>query len=508
MGGTLPVLSRFVAAPAARTCAATSRSCTPSTRWARSSGALLAGFVLLRLYSVSTTLYLAVAINALIGLVSLALQQTGRGDHRRTPRRSEPLGSDGSPAAGSAEDRRRATCSRSGWCSGASALSGFCALGYEVLWTRVLTIAVGASVYGFTIILVAFLTGIALGSEAYGLIGEGLQASHPRTRGGSIAWFGVTQIVIGITRAARHGVPPRHPGATPSGCRRTSWIGPGVVSGEGLGQLPARLPVHGRAGVLHGRRVSARRRGAGQAPEGGRAGRGRGALRQHGRRDPRRRRQRPLMIRVFGIERSLQILTVINVGLGLLVLASLRRPRWLPAAVGACHAGRPRLPGAEPRRARGCGTTKYFAIFRSNQPEAFRTPEMVREAVENTDVLYYAEGVESIVSVIKVKGGEQAFITNGRVEASSHLQAQQCQFTLGHLPMLLNRNPKDVLVVGMGSGMTAGRHRRPPERRAGHARRDRAAGARRGQDVRRVQPPRPRQPEGQRSSSTTDATSC
>ena len=50
---------------------------------------------------------------------------------------------------------------------------------------------------------------------------------------------------------------------------------------------------------------------------------------------------------------------------------------------------------------------KYFAIFRSNQPEAFRTPEMVREAVENTDVLYYAEGVESIVSVIQVKGGEQ-----------------------------------------------------------------------------------------------------
>ncbi len=81
----------------------------------------------------------------------------------------------------------------------------------------------------------------------------------------------------------------------------------------------------------------------------------------------------------------------------------------------------------------------YFAIFRSNQPEAFSTPEMVREAVENTDVLYYAEGIESIVSVIRVKGGEQAFITNGRVEASSHLQAQQVQFTLGHLPMLLNR---------------------------------------------------------------------
>ena len=50
---------------------------------------------------------------------------------------------------------------------------------------------------------------------------------------------------------------------------------------------------------------------------------------------------------------------------------------------------------------------------------------MVREAVDNTDVLYYAEGAESIVSVIQVKGGEQAFVTNGRVEASSHFRASR-----------------------------------------------------------------------------------
>ena len=100
--------------------------------------------------------------------------------------------------------------------------------------------------------------------------------------------------------------------------------------------------------------------------------------------------------------------------------------------------------------------TNYFAIYRNNQPEAFETPEMVSDAVQNTDVLYYAEGVESIVSVIQVKGGEQAFVTNGRVEASTHLQAQQDQCALGHLPMLLTRTPREVLVVGLGSGMTAG----------------------------------------------------
>jgi spermidine synthase len=43
-------------------------------------------------------------------------------------------------------------------------LSGFCALGYEVLWTRVLVFFLGSSTYAFTIILATFLLGLALGS--------------------------------------------------------------------------------------------------------------------------------------------------------------------------------------------------------------------------------------------------------------------------------------------------------------------------------------------------------
>jgi spermidine synthase len=162
-----------------------------------------------------------------------------------------------------------------------------------------------------------------------------------------------------------------------------------------------------------------------------------------------------LLIRVFGIERSLEILTVLNIGLGLVVLARLGKKRWLPAGVAAGAAVAIVVLSLLPA-AVSIWDRKYFAVFRSNQPEAFATPEMVKEAVDNTDVLYYAEGAESIVSVIKVKGGEQAFLTNGRVEASTDLQERQNQLTLGHLPMLLDRDPKEVLVVGLGSGMTAG----------------------------------------------------
>jgi spermidine synthase len=46
----------------------------------------------------------------------------------------------------------------------AIALSGACALGAEVVWTRLLGMMLGATVYVFSIILAVFLIGLALGS--------------------------------------------------------------------------------------------------------------------------------------------------------------------------------------------------------------------------------------------------------------------------------------------------------------------------------------------------------
>ena len=46
------------------------------------------------------------------------------------------------------------------------ALSGACALGAEVVWTRLLGMLLGATVYVFSIILAVFLIGLALGSSA------------------------------------------------------------------------------------------------------------------------------------------------------------------------------------------------------------------------------------------------------------------------------------------------------------------------------------------------------
>ena len=444
MGGTLPALSRLVSRQ---------RGLRSSLSWLYGLntlgavlGVLLASFVLLRLYSASATLYLAAATNLCIGLVSLVLEG-------RLPATSsvERAGTGTPPdltaAPGQGHPADSFPCRLVLWGIG---LSGFCALGYEVLWTRVLTIAVGASVYGFTIMLAAFLAGIALGSTAYGLL-----PSRGSGSARAIAGFGVVQVLIGVTAflvtVALGDVPASvirlqgvFQGTTMSSFQVRVW------GNFALAFLYMLVPAFFMgvafplAGEIHARSRNAVGRAVGEVLAYNTAGAILGAWLSGF-----------ALIYLFGIERSLQMLTLLNVGTGLVVLASLGRSRRPAAAVMIVTVAALAFLAARPGALR-LWDTNALAIFRSNQPEAFATPEMMREAVENTDVLYYAEGAESIVSVIRIKGGEQSFLTNGRVEASSHLQAQQCQLTLGHLPMLLAQSPRRVLVVGLGSGMTLG----------------------------------------------------
>ncbi len=185
MGGDAagPLALRLAAAGA--TCAATCPSCTASTPWARCSGRCSRASCFSGCTPSARRSTLAVATNALIGLVSLVLQASvgGPPSRGREPRAAAPGSGSDTRALPSRRTERR-TGSRSRLVLWGIGLSGFCALGYEVLWTRVLTLAVGASVYGFTIILVAFLTGIALGSEACGLLVAVVWTRAPRHQTG------------------------------------------------------------------------------------------------------------------------------------------------------------------------------------------------------------------------------------------------------------------------------------------------------------------------------------
>ncbi|MDE2832833.1 MAG: SAM-dependent methyltransferase, partial [Gemmatimonadota bacterium] len=111
-------------------------------------GCLFAGFYLLRLYDVVTATYVAVALNLAVALVGYGLAQWADYDASRGK-----------------------TTTRSLWMIDAwrvyvtIAISGACALGAQVIWTRLLSLMMGATVYAFSIILGVFLIGLGVGSS-------------------------------------------------------------------------------------------------------------------------------------------------------------------------------------------------------------------------------------------------------------------------------------------------------------------------------------------------------
>src|SRR6185503_8504194 len=57
-------------------------------------------------------------------------------------------------------------------------ISGMCALGAEVVWTRLLATMMGATVYTFSVILAVFLVGLGIGSSAGALLARSI--ARPR----------------------------------------------------------------------------------------------------------------------------------------------------------------------------------------------------------------------------------------------------------------------------------------------------------------------------------------
>jgi spermidine synthase len=70
--------------------------------------------------------------------------------------------------------------------------------------------------------------------------------------------------------------------------------------------------------------------------------------------------------------------------------------------------------------------------------------------------LYFGEGMNSSVAVSETPGGARFFHVSGKTEASSLVKDMRLQRMLGHIPALLHPNPRSVLIVGCGAGVTSG----------------------------------------------------
>src|SRR5205823_9887222 len=59
-------------------------------------------------------------------------------------------------------------------------LSGLCALGAEVIWTRTLSLMLGPTVYTFSIILGVFLAGLGIGSSGGSVLSRSDRNPRPK----------------------------------------------------------------------------------------------------------------------------------------------------------------------------------------------------------------------------------------------------------------------------------------------------------------------------------------
>jgi spermidine synthase len=116
-------------------------------------GCIAAGFLLIPNLGLSSTNMLAATTSIAAGLAAMAMsRQTG--EHAAAVR----------PARAQRTTTPRATAPHIGFAYGAIAISGFTALGYEVLWTRALEQFTHNSTYAYTAMLATFLIGIGVGS--------------------------------------------------------------------------------------------------------------------------------------------------------------------------------------------------------------------------------------------------------------------------------------------------------------------------------------------------------
>ncbi|MBW1892161.1 MAG: fused MFS/spermidine synthase [Deltaproteobacteria bacterium] len=169
MGATLPVLGRFFVIRLSHVGTRVGRLYGLNTIGA-ACGSILCGFLLIRNFGIWGTTGIAAAVNMGIGLVCILAS------HRLSSKGYRPESGSGANDSGaeaeSIHDMSQATDRFHLHALIIVAVSGFCTMAYEVIWTKLLGLIVGPTTYSFTIVLTTFIVGLAMGSFFFGRISD------------------------------------------------------------------------------------------------------------------------------------------------------------------------------------------------------------------------------------------------------------------------------------------------------------------------------------------------
>ncbi len=388
-------------------------------------GSVLAGFYLLKVHDGSYATYVAAFVNLVVAALAMALATRTPGLVRDI---AQPVVS---RVTGVISERAVLI---------AIAISGACALGSEVVWTRLLSLTFGASTYTFSMILAVFLSGLGVGSATGAWLSR--IVASPRA---AFAWcqfllmFAIMWAAVVIFLALPNW--PINPSLAPSEwftlqldlTRCALAVFPAAcLWGASFPFALAALSTPGQdTGALVGRVYAANTVGSIL-----------GAL------------VCSLLLIPFLGTRDAQRALIAGAGVAATLLL-LSNKRLTTSKSGETQ-------GASTAQSLGIVLAPALALLL-----VLATPQLPgmlvaygRYAVTwlgKADVLYVGEGMNSSVAVTKVlSSGATQFHVSGKVEASSLPQDMRLQRMLAHLPALVHPDPQSVLVVGFGAGVTAG----------------------------------------------------
>ncbi len=458
MGANLPILCRFYVGSLSRLGTRAGRLYGLNT-FGAAMGALVCGFWMIQYLGVWGTMLAAVAVNGAIGLLCLIVPAPAPAATLPSPGKPEknPTASDTGPSP---------AIYSPGVIRGALILfmvSGFTAMACEVLWTRLLGLVVGPTTYSFTIVLVTFIVGLALGNMVFGRIADRVRNLPALLIATQIAAaffalgvsqiFGNSQLFFAklIYAASDHFV-------------LLSLTKAMVIFGFMV--LPtfffgAAFPLVAK---IHTRSIAVLGRSIGVIYAFNTIGAVAGAFIAG-----------IVLIPLAGTEYGLRIviglqaLVALGVGVAVLDLRTMALPRRT-AAAGLLAIATALLCIAYPSWDRhNLATGKYH---RFDEVEAIE--EMIRgtgwlqslvsgasilSSAQKGELVYYGDGIGGFTTVLKYPGpfGEAEFsmANSGKMDASSRGD-MKTQTLLAHFPMLFSSSPENVMVLGLASGVTAG----------------------------------------------------
>ena len=421
MGGTLPALGRWLAQqPHSGLTAKLGRLYALETLGA-SAGCLIAAFWFLQYWPTQFSMYTAAGVSLVAGATFWLVHslESHRGDHESWPSRIKPA------TTGKAKTNLQNRLPRDGVLL-LYAGSGFIALSYQMVWSRILAIFTLDAVFSFSIVLTTFLAGLALGSA--------LAARSLRRRMPTLDTFSALQFLLALSGLLTIYLFYVMPLISFESLFGHFTIGRAVLFEFLLVALALLLPTSVMGYLFP---VTVHIASSHDMSMGGTSGRVNGAntagailgilLTTF------------LLVPFLGLQGSLWILSGGSACLGTVALMATRRnlkslwqAAWVrPTAVAVCL-----LLGFLFK------PPPLYLGFRQDPGE---------------HLVYYEEGVETTVAVFHVVEQDyKVSFVDGRIEVPTDEISMRAFRSLGHLPPLVHPNAQRALMLSFGNGIATG----------------------------------------------------